>query len=608
MGFFNEKQLHDNTMNVVVTIATGSTDFGNMALNLCLSIKANDKNQKVGLIYTEDAIKGIEGLISDNFDYGYRIFYDGCKTANELAFKTKTHLLDYCHGMCPDAESIIFLDADTILLPDKYASDWFEKHKDLNFTSYCNDMYYYSTKTRKRKDYTFWCDPEMANKFFEFHPSAKLPQINSSFLYFKPKSADAIKLFDTAKEIWEVDFDGLKLYKGEKPDEFCFNIACAITGIYPHKNTYRPLFFQCFTSTTSHEYIHHYFNGFGFAGNAGYAKHLIDLYNEHANYYREYFSISNKWIFEKETKTFVDDSQIKILPFRRRTLYREGDLPNSDAGVFNPDGIVLPDRTRMTIYRKEKSFDSYNMYAKNTAIAHVHLLKEKGEEEYELVPEGFDDGERIEDFRLFMCDKAIFCNHNVVTNNHTPMMEVRVNLSYIQGNKLVTCGTPNLPVEYNKIQKNWVFFGEGKRMWCIYSLSPYRLFYSDAETGWGEWYEYPVEQPEISFVHKGFISNSTNPILLGDEYLMFFHTKELGVYYKGAVIIDAATKKITHYTKHSIPFNARNDGWQKGLHYVSGLMYLDSEDAVRIYFGENDSHSGCFDYKREELLNAIKCQ
>ncbi len=590
---------------VILTIATGHPDFGEMCLNLALSIKANNPNQKVGLIYTDDAIENVKELVNNHFDYGLRVFYDECKSPAELSFKLKTQLYDLGETMCPEADAFIFLDADTIILPSKKPSDWFEEHAALNFTAYCNDQYYFATQSRKRKDYTFWCEPEKAKVFYGLHKGSRLPQVNSSFLYWK-KSDEAKKLFDTAKELWESDFDGLQTYRGAKPDEFCFNVACAITGTYPHKNTYRPIFFQCFSENYSVEYVMHYFKSFGFAGNTGHQQHLIDLYNEHSNYYREHFAIRHKWNIAKQTKAFVDPQPLRILPFRKRTLYRQSELPNSDGGSFNPDGLVLPDGSQMTIVRKEKDMEAYKKGVYSTAYAHVHMLRDNKEEDFELIPDGYEARQRLEDFRLFMCGGAIFCNHSVVTNNFKEDMSIHISLAYIQKDRLVNVGMPSLPIATNRVEKNWAFFGERDIIWCIYSLQPYRLFYATAESGWGEWFEYPTEQVEIDFAHKAAISNSTNPILIGKEYLMFFHTKEQGIYYKGAVIINAETKQITHYTKHTIPFPARNDGWQRGLHYVSGAVYLERQGTVRLYYGENDSHAGYFDYNANELLKAIK--
>lgn len=591
-------------MNLIITIATGNKSFGNFALNLALSIKANEPNQKIGLIYSDDAIADVKELVDRHFDYGMRIFYDECKTPQELAFKTKTELYDIATKMCPEADTFLFLDADTVMLPSRKTADWFEQHRELNFTSYCNDMYHFATKTRKRKDYTFWCNPEQAKEYFDLHNGSRMPQVNSSFLYFK-KSDEAKRLFDEAYKVWVSDFNDFTQYKEAKPDELCFNIACAKTGIYPHRNTYRPIYFQVFQENHSHEEMLHQYRAFGLAGSTGHLPYIIDWYNNYTRYYRNHFAIIAEWYLNKETKGFVDETPINIHPVSRRTLYREGEIENSGAGIFNPSGLILKDGTRYTIFRKEKDFDTYKRYKHTTGIPHLHVLRANGETDTELKLINFD-GARVEDFRLFICGQAIFCNYHEVRNNHTDNMEIKVGLAYLNENMLVAIAAPVLPYPTKRVEKNWVFFGEKNRMYCIYSLSPYRIFYADAETQWQEWARLDVPEATIDFVHKGMISNSTNPVLIDGYYLSFFHTKANGVYYKGAVLINAETKQIEYYTRHTIPFNARNDGWQKSLHYISGVAYDERRGLVRVFYGENDSHSCYADYDKNKLIAAIK--
>lgn len=587
---------------VIVTMAIGDSTWGNMALNLALSIKANSPEQKTALIYTDGAIRGIEQLCGRFFDYAFQISHDSeSQSSIELSFKSKPELYDMVLSMVPDAKQVIFMDADTLVAPGKNVSEWFDEHSDKDFTSYCNDMYYYATQTRKRKDYTFWCDPEIAKKYFGLHPSSRLPQVNSSFLYWTVNERAKL-LFDTAKELWECQYEDIQQYRGEKPDEFCFNIACAITGVYPHRNTYRPIYFTCFSEDRSTEYIYHYFRAFGFAGTGLSILHLEGIYNDCVRYYRQHFGIFATWEFKVTSKAFADTSPIAITPIKKKTLYRAGELPNSDAGVFNPDAILTNGGRLLVIMRKEPSMDAYRRYSKSSAIPCLLYEANNNEQVIDMSVSGFLPGERIEDFRMFYRDGDIICNHHVVTRNHTPEMEVKVFLSLVYGNDFVKIGEVKLPIEVSKVEKNWVFFSEGKSIYCIYSLFPYRMFVShDIE----KWEEVSVSG-EIDFVHKGMISNSTNPIFTKDGYLMFFHTKEMGVYYHGAVLIDAETKSILHYTKHSISLPARNDGMHKGLHYISGCVLINKSNAVRVFYGENDSHACYVDYDYRELINAIK--
>lgn len=119
----------------------------------------------------------------------------------------------------------------------------------------------------------------------------------------------------------------------------------------------------------------------------------------------------------------------------------------------------------------------------------------------------------------------------------------------------------------------------------------------------------PVKQPRLDWFHyDAEICNSTNPILVGEHRLMFFHTKENGIYHHGAVLLDAATHEITHYTRNSIPIKntAYADGIGKGIIYVSGSVLLEPEGLIRVFFGEGDS-SACYnDYDKDELINIIK--
>jgi len=171
-------------MNLVVTIAVGNKTWGERALNLSLSIKANDDEQKTMLIYTKSAIEGIESLIDEHFDYGLLYEMDG-DNPSEFAFHLKTRLYSIVSSVCKDFQAVIYLDADTIIIPGKSTKDWFDEHFGTPFTSYCNDVYDYETKTRKRTDYTFWCDPEKVKSKFNISDNAKMPQINTSFMRYK---------------------------------------------------------------------------------------------------------------------------------------------------------------------------------------------------------------------------------------------------------------------------------------------------------------------------------------------------------------------------------------------------------------------------------------
>lgn len=593
-------------MRLVSIIAIGSKSFGEMALNCALSIKAHDFKQKIALITDGEAIKGIESDVERFFDYKIDVSYSEYPTPQEKAFYTKVNLYDILTKDCPDATEFIAIDADCMMIPSHGVKEWFDQHEGRIFTAWNNDLFDFKEGKSQRTDYTFWCNPLEAQEYYGLENP--MPQVNTSFIYFS-KAPLAKSLFETAKKIWHDESLAFKTYKGAKPDELCFNIACSLCNVIPHQTPYYPIFFQFATENQREVHIQHYYSALGFAGELLPSELFKSLYHKYAYYYRDMFGVHDFSFVEDEKVTpisfsFVDDAPIDIHPKRIRTLYRQNEISNSGAGIFNPDAIYLDNGDLMEIFRKEKDWDAYGRYKISSAIPHVVI---NGEKENELITIGFDDNVRLEDFRVFKHGEVVMCNHSIVTNNNLPSIRIGCCLSYIHSNMLCKLYVPNIPIEVGHIQKNWVYFSDGNKIYCIFSLSPYLIFSSDINADKNVWEKVEVSEPNINFIHKSQISNSTNPIKISDtEYLMFFHTKERGVYYKGAVIIDAETKNITHYTPHTIPFNVRNDGMHKGIHYVSGLLLMRGNSEIRVYYGEGDSHSCYAEYDKENLVNAIK--
>lgn len=574
----------------IVILAIGEKKWGELALNLALSIKANSPEQKIALIYEHTAIAGIEPLIEKHIDYGMAVTrYD---TAIEFSFFLKTRLYDMATEMC-DAEAFIYLDADTIIVPGKKPFDWFVEHKDRIFTSYCNDIINLETGKRRRKDYTFWCEPMDAALYFNL--KGKMPQVNSSFLYFV-RDMRVKELFDKAKEVYDDNKFPYEEYKGAKPDELCFNIACCHTGLLPHRDTYRPVFFQFGSETHTRSYIHQYFASFGFAGVNEPSKYLLDTYHETAEHYRWLFGIADEFKLEFKPDISIDYLPIEILS--RRTLYRKGELPNSNGGVFNPSAFTNDDGCIIaTIYRKEAGI-AKNMYVGTTALPHLETANFSRELQIISPPKL-----RFEDFRLFEHEGELYASHTVCENINTSNVEASCGISKVNTTNILFKGKVQLPITTSKVEKNWVFFSQLEYVYCVYSVSPYRLFRSLDMVNWEE---VKVEQPELKWIDKGFISNSTNPVLVGDEYLMFFHTKSAGEYYHGALLIDANTKEITHATKKPIRIETGGEGIAPKLKYISGCAYLKNENKIRVFIGEGDSNAVYNDFDAETLIKTIK--
>lgn len=633
-------------MNLVLTMALGSRTWGDFALNLCLSVRATHPKAKLGLIHDGLSIAGLEREVEQFFDYSYRVqdsdpapqpltggvgsepyFFI---TAYERAFYTKTQLFDIAKSVMPEFEGCIYLDADVLMLPGRSVDEWFNVHKGRAFTCWNNALYNTENNTTLGSGYTFWCEPETIKPYWDklHKPITHVPQINSSFLYFE-NDVTAMCLFDRATQVWADKEFKYKPYKGVKPDELCFNIACAATGIMPHQFPYYPIFFQFASEHFEETYIMHGWPALGFAGDGLQSEHLCGIYNKYVAYYREVFGVDEEFKFDNSKKSVTDSNPIRIEPVRKRTLYRRGEVKGSFGGIFNPSGLVLNERISelaneqpktsfITIYRKESNHHVRQGYLNESAVPYIQVLEKDREFERELIDRGFNVGERLEDFRLFEWCGRLYCSHTLITQNLRNDMRAGIAISEID-NKfevLQKVMDVKLPIETRPVEKNWVFFEPEKgRLHCIYSISPYRLFMLATHN---LWVEVPKKQPELKWFHYGQpICNSTNPILIGEHYFVMFHTKEAGVYHHGAVLIDRVSLEITHYTRNSIFIKEPHltEGIGKGIVYVSGACLIaaapsapegGTKDHIRIFFGEADSSSCYVDYNAMELIDAIK--
>lgn len=573
-------------MRLVTIIAIGGKEWGNFALNCCLSIKAHNWKQKVALITDGHATLGLESEIEKFFDYQTLVAHPQYPTPQEKSFYTKVNLYDIVTAMCPDANEFINIDADCLMIPGRSVDEWFNQHEGRTFTCWNNDLFDFKTGTTSRKDYTFWCNPlEAKEKYGLENP---MPQVNTSFIYFN-KSALAKNLFEVAKKVWHDTDLEYKEYKGVKPDELCFNIACSVTNVLPHETPYYPIFFQFASSNQQELYIQHCYPALGFAGQLRPSDRFVDLYNKYADYYRDLFGVG-KFTVDTKVKAIKDYGEI-ILPCVKRTIFRAGELPNSDGGVFNPSAIVVNGEL-ITILRKEKNLDCYKKYTHSTAIPHI-ITEYR---DFELPIEGVTNARR-EDFRLFNSGSGIMVSYTKIVNGEC---SIAFGLLGAFNEALIGEVDVILPIEKKPMEKNWAFFESDQTLYCIYSLNPYRLFKLDTD-----WKEVSVKQPKLKWFHSEYICNSSHPILIDNYYLMLFHTKELGVYFTGAVLLDKTKKEIVHYTKNSIRLKDYADGLNKGLIYASGCVYLEDKNAIRILYGEGDSSACYSDFNKDELINAI---
>ena len=292
-----------------ILVATGTPTYGNLALNCALSIKSNG-NWPVMLVHTPSAIEGIESRIDRIFDYGVRVPANGAPM--EQASRLKLQAYDFA---MEKFDECIMLDADTMILPGKDLSSWFDQKQD--FVAYYNAAYDYTTGKADRDKPQFWCDPEkVANRWP--NRNGKLPQINASWIFFR-KSNDAAAVFHRAHEVFHFNENAVRDYgiikfRGFINEEPCFNIACYMLDIQLEQVPYRPLYLQVFSETINESYIQHRFKGFSMAGDINHAPEVVSLYNKLSDYYRAQYGINQKFHFDATKKATLADRYYDLTP------------------------------------------------------------------------------------------------------------------------------------------------------------------------------------------------------------------------------------------------------------------------------------------------------
>lgn len=583
----------------IVTIATGKKDYLEMAINLSLSIKSNNRQIKTVLL-----TDNMDWINNPHFDI-VQVFQNTVqrKPADKAMFEK---LQVYSYDFIEDGDEVLILDADTIVLPGKDPHWWFMENAPYEFNAYNNGHYDFATKTYSRTDYEMWCDPEDVRMLMP--EDAVMPQINASFIFFT-KNRRTNVLFELANSYWYVAEDGGFKYN-RLTEELCLNMACAATRILPPKEPYRPIFFQYHAGFTSMAHVHHYYKAMGFAGVTWHDQPYMDAYNEMAQYYRELNGVKEKYEFTRESKMPEFKVEYLELPYLRRVRFASrGDLPNSGGGIYNPGAVKISDERILVVSRKESDYRAYqSKMDMSTCNPVLFLMDNEGNildsEELDLV--GFPLKCRVEDFRPFeTLAGEIYVVHTCITEKEDGSGHyIRPVLSKLHSsNTLEFYNHIELPLTHKSVdrtEKNWVFYvNPYGLMVYIYQLDP---FVQSEVLGKCVW----RDNIKIDWFHKeGFLANSTNPIYVDGMLLMWFHTHRLGRYYHGALLFSPDFKEY-YYTSKPILLQSENKGYHKGLNYISSCVYLEKEGIIRVFYGEGDANSCFIDYDKVSLLTLIK--
>lgn len=229
----------------IVTLALGDALYGNLATNLAISLK-HAEDMPIALIYTPSAIANLGNEYLSLFSH--KILFDESKVL--INGVHHWHLGKMFLGEYTPFEKTIFLDADTM---------WNNKASLNGIFDELNGMpTVFQTKGsfNRGTSYTFWGD---ARDIMGKYGINDIPCTYGGFIYFENDD-----ILQKAKEIYLEQPAIAEKWATGIPDEFCFNVALALTG--QTTPDYEPIYFPAMHGGRNKHQIEQY-DGFTVSGN-----------------------------------------------------------------------------------------------------------------------------------------------------------------------------------------------------------------------------------------------------------------------------------------------------------------------------------------------------
>lgn len=247
----------DTTSRGILLFATGHPYYGQAALRLAASIRHVDPEMKVSLVADSAAqIREIDNnrhlfdqIIPTNnaflYQEGKRVDIRQKVFANEIS--------PYYHTL--------MLDVDMIWLPRKKPSTFFDEmeKKDIDFTIQNTGFADLSLPEVDDQVYFYWAKISECKKAYEF-TEGKFYQMTGEWIYFK-KTDRVIDWFRTVQEVYDnCKVTSIAEFANQKcTDELAYSIASVMTGLYPHKDNWLPVFWpyrnDAFQSRIGNDYL-----------------------------------------------------------------------------------------------------------------------------------------------------------------------------------------------------------------------------------------------------------------------------------------------------------------------------------------------------------------
>jgi len=225
-------------MKGILLIALGHPNYGNMALNLAISLKNLSPEIPIALVYTESSISKLKHRPIEKY-------FDKLIPAPPCSYTCRGHTeylkaKTWMYRLSP-WDKTLFLDVDMIWLNNKPVSQLFNELEGVPFT-FSNRGYLDMEKAEENDAYSYWCNVNEVKQVYGIQ-TGKYYSLQSELVYFE-KSEENKAYFERAINIY--DEPGVKAFNFANgiPDELAFSIACILENRYPHTTPFVPVYWE----------------------------------------------------------------------------------------------------------------------------------------------------------------------------------------------------------------------------------------------------------------------------------------------------------------------------------------------------------------------------
>jgi len=281
----------------ILLIALGYDVYGSYAYNLALSLKANNNHIRVCLLYEPSAVSKLTETELSFFDDMILIPAEEYKNGQYHRAKLLAHKytpFDYT----------VYMDVDTIWIPNKNPEDLVNSYLDAEFTIGLNGHYDVIGQrifSKAPRGYTWWGQPGDMAKYFGI--KNVVPQTVSGYFAFY-KSDYCKDIFDKALMAYDDENAPAIRWAGGKADEYCFNVALGLID-YDQLTARELFYFDKLNGEMETSEIYNKFWGIAMGGHKV-SQNLIILYNKLIGIYSEAMKMDNRHYFVNKATVIPD--------------------------------------------------------------------------------------------------------------------------------------------------------------------------------------------------------------------------------------------------------------------------------------------------------------